>query len=80
MNKTGGKTPTASSRPVAPPNTSRGEVKKQPLKAQQSAPARTSSLKTKKEANSESSPVKSPGQEEKKVKPDTIAAHKNPTR
>ena len=76
VNKTGGKSPTGSScRPGAPPST-----KKQPLKPQQSAPARTSSLKTKKEANSDSSPVKSSGLVEKKVKPDTIAAHKNPTR
>ena len=75
MNKTGGKTPAVSARPTVPPST-----KKQPLKPQHSAPARTSSLKTKKEANSDSSPSKSSGLEQKRVKPDTIAAHKNPTR
>ena len=75
MNKTGGKTPAASTRTTVPPST-----KKQPLKPQHSAPARTSSLKTKKEANSDSSPSKSSGLEQKRVKPDTIAAHKNPTR
>ena len=61
-------------------NRTPASTKKQPLKPQQSAPARTSSLKTKKEANSDSSPVKSSGLGEKKVKPDTISAHKNPTR
>ena len=74
VNKTGGKTPAQSSRPTVPPTT------KRPLKPQQSAPARTQSLKTKKEANSDTSPVKSSGLQQKKVKPDTIAAHKNPTR
>ena len=74
VNKTGGKTPAQPPRPGVPPST------KTPLKHQQSAPARTQSLKTKKEANSDTSPVKSSGLEQKKTKPDTIAAHKNPTR
>ena len=75
MNKTGGKSPTQSK--AAPP-------KKQTLKPQHSAPARTSSLKTKKEGSpsqsSENQPVKSSSPGQKKVKPDTIGAHKNPTR
>jgi len=78
VNKTGGKT-AAQSKSVAPPAS-----KKQTLKPQNSAPARSSSLRSnKKQTESSETPASKSslsGPQQRKVKPDTIAAHKNPTR